>query len=266
MKAVVAAAATLGFAFSVGARQSSAAGDPLATRPGLELGLQAAGYRYEEPDLMKLTGPRAGIVGAYTFTDARRFFSRIEVRDSYGRLEYESSGTGNQSSVPDNIFEARVVAGADFFLGRSFSLSPYAGLGYRYLYSDLRGYSSTGAVGYRRESNYVYAPLGLTARLLLGGGFALAPTVEADFFLGGRQKTWLSDTGLAGLHDVINSQDSGRGYRGYVMLEKDHWAFGAWMHYWRIEDSDVQAIGGGFAGMEPKNWTREGGLEIRYRF
>jgi hypothetical protein len=65
---------------------------------------------------------------------------------------------------------------------------------------------------------------------------------------------------------VINSQDSGRGYRGYVMLEKDHWAFGAWMHYWRIEDSDVQAIGGGFAGMEPKNWTREGGLEFRYRF
>jgi len=266
MKALAAAAVTLSAVLLLGAKQSNAAGELLATRPGLELGVQAAYYRYEEPDIMKLSGNRGGLVGAYTFTDARRLFSRIDVRDSYGRLKYESSGTGTQDKVPDNIFEVRAVGGADFFPGRSFSLSPYAGLGYRYLYDDLRGYSSTGAAGYRRESNYMYAPLGLTARMHLGGGWVLAPTAEFDVFLGGRQKSYLSDTGIAGVHDVINSQDKGHGYRAYVMIEKDHWAFGGWMHYWLIEDSDVQSVGGGYAGYEPRNWTREGGLEIRYRF
>jgi len=263
MKALLAAAAALGVALSVGATQSKAAGDPLSTRPGLELGVQASYYRYEEPDVLKLSGARGGIVGAYTFTNARHLFSRIEVRDSYGRLKYESGSAGSQSKVPDNILEGRILAGADFFPGRSFSLSPYAGLGYRYLYSDLRE-----PVGYRYESNYVYAPIGLAARMHLGGGLALVPAVEADIFLGGRQKTQYSDTGLPGVHDVINSQDGGRGYRGALMLENDRWAFGGWMSYWRIEDSDVQATGGTSptAGFVPKNWTREGGLEIRYRF
>jgi len=265
MKAWTTAALALGAALAVGARQSNAADEPLATRPGLELGVQAAHYRYEEPGIMKLSGARGGILGAYTFANARRVFSRIDVRDSYGRLKYESNGSGTQNDVPDNILEARVVAGRDYFLGRSASLSPYAGLGYRYLYDDLRGYSSTGAAGYRRESNYVYAPLGLTARVSLGGGLVLAPTVEADIFIRGRQKTRLSDAGL-GFNDVINSQAKGRGYRAYLMFERGHWAFGAWGHYWHIEDSDVQSIGGGFAGLEPRNSTREGGAEIRYRF
>ena len=265
MKALAAAAATLGAVLLLFAKLSSAAGGPLATRPGLELGVQAAYYRYEEPGIMKLSGARGGVLGAYTFTDARRLFSRIDVRDSYGRLKYESNGSGNQDKVPDNILEGRAVAGADFFPGRSVSLSPYAGLGYRYLYNDLRGYSSTGAVGYRRESNYIYAPLGLTTRVHIGGGLVLAPTVEADIFIHGKQKTRLSDANL-GFNDVINSQNRGRGYRAYLMLEKEHWAFGGWMHYWRIEDSDVQSIGGGFAGLEPRNRTREGGVEFRYRF
>ena len=50
------------------------------------------------------------------------------------------------------------------------------------------------------------------------------------------------------------------------MVEKDHLAFGAWTHYWHIKDSDVQPIGRGQAGREPENWTRESGLELRYRF
>jgi hypothetical protein len=44
---------------------------------------------------------------------------------------------------------------------------PYAGLGFRYLYNDLRGTSSTGAIGYRRESHYFYVPLGVTLRVPL---------------------------------------------------------------------------------------------------
>jgi hypothetical protein len=162
-----------------------------------------------------------------------------------------------------------VVAGMDV-VGSSVSFSPFLGLGYRYLYNDSRGYSTTGAIGYRRESNYIYAPAGLTARFHLGDRWVLAPTLEADIFVRGRQASKLSDTGL-GLMDVTNEQKGGRGHRVSLMLEKDHWAIGAWTHYWHIKDSDLQCVtavvnGVCLAGLEPENYTRESGLEIRYRF
>jgi len=238
--------------------------NPLATRRGFEVGGQIAHYHYEEPDFAKLIGNRGGLVGAYTFPRRwDRVFFRVDGRGSYGKLKYQ--GPGTQDSVPDLILEARGVAGLDFFPGNRVSLLPYLGLGYRYLYDDSRGYSSTNAVGYQRYSNYLYAPVGLTTRYHLGNRWVLAPTVEADIFLIGKQKSQLSDTNL-GFNDVTNTQKRGSGYRAYLMFEKDNLAFGAWMHYWHIKDSDVQPIGLGQAALEPENYTRETGIEFRYRF
>ena len=255
------------FAVLFSAAGAAQEGDPLLTRRGWEVGGQLAHYHYEEPDFAKLIGNRAGLVGAYTFTRANRMFFRADGRGSYGALKYQGSGT--QDSVPDLIIEARAVAGMDFLAGSSASLSPYLGLGYRYLYSDSRGYTSTNSAGYQRYSNYLYAPVGLTTRLHLGDRWVLAPTVEADIFIRGKQKSQLSDANL-GFNDVTNTQERGNGHRIYLMVEKDHLAFGAWTHYWHIKDSDVQ-----FAGVvqgrrrfasEPENYTRESGLELRYRF
>src|SRR5262249_13866373 len=64
--------------------------DPLATRPGLEIGGQIAQYRYEEPSIpVKLDGLRAGFVGAYTFASPEHPFFRIDGRASYGALSYQ---------------------------------------------------------------------------------------------------------------------------------------------------------------------------------
>jgi len=255
-------------AIAAAAAQSAAAqvetsGDPRLTRRGWEVGVQGAGYHYEEPDFAKLTGNRGGVIGAYTFTDARRWFSRIDGRVSYGRLKYDGSGT--MSDVPDWIGEIRVVAGRDFLFGGSLALSPYVGLGYRSLYDDPRGYSSTGAAGYRRYSYYTYAPVGLTLRLKAGERFAIAPTVEYDALIQGRQVSRLSDTGLPGVEDISNDQSHGYGYRAYLMFEGGRWAFGPWLHYWSIKDSEVSCAGT-VCGIEPANWTREWGAELRYRF
>ena len=236
--------------------------DPLATRPGFELGAQLSDYEYTEPGVIRLSGNRLSGIAALTFAGESPVFGKIDLRTSFGRLLYEGSGTKN--NVPDLILETRAVAGFDL-VGPSASLSPYAGLGYRYLFNDLRGQSSTGAAGYRRYSNYLYAPVGATARLRLREGWVLAPTLEADFFLQGKQITDLSDTGIAGLQDVTNTQHSGHGYRGSLMFEREHWAFGAWLQYWHIAKSDVQSAGA-FTGFEPENKTTEWGLEARYRF
>ncbi|HEY6721530.1 MAG TPA: hypothetical protein VI363_07835, partial [Burkholderiales bacterium] len=209
------------------------------------------------------------LVAARTFTSAAGAFSRIEVRESYGQLKYESP-TGTQDRVPDWILEARVLAGRDF-VGNGVSFSPYLGLGYRYLYNDFRGYlSATNAVAYRRYSNTLYAPVGLAARVQLGDRWVLVPTVEVDVFLQGRQVTKLSDLD-AGFSDVTNQQSRGRGHRASLVLERDHWSVGAWTQYWNIKDSDAQCTAltngtCGFSYVEPQNYTRETGLELRYRF
>ena len=240
--------------------------EPLAsvgTPRGFELGILASTYHYEEPNLMELDGERVGISAAYTFVTHTRWFARIDFRYSHGELRYEGSGV--LEDVPDDLYELRFVEGKDFFPSTRVSLSPYAGLGYRYLYNDLRGTSSTGAIGYRRYSRYSYIPLGLTSRFGLSERNAIAATVEYDLFLSGQQKSYLSDTNL-GYINATNRQDSGYGYRVSVVFDVGRFSVGPWLHYWDIDDSDVVSIGGGFSGLEPKNWTREFGLEMKYRF
>jgi hypothetical protein len=242
----------------------------LLTRSGWELGGQIAKYEYEEPATaifggMKLDGPRLGAVGAYTSINPNRIYGRIDGRVSYGNLDYESGRTGTASNIPDWIFETRVVVGRDYLVSERTALSPYIGLGFRYLFNDSQGYSSTGHVGYRRYSQYWYVPIGLTMRMRAGDQWVFAPTVEYDAFIGGKQKSMLSDV-APGAPDVHNDQDDGRGYRVYLMMESRRWAFGPWLHYWNIKDSDIAPIGGGFGLYEPANKTTEYGLELRYRF
>ena len=214
---------------------------------------------------MNLKGDRVGVVGAYTFTAANRVFTRIDARVSYGSLKYSSGDTGSMDDVPDWLGEARVVIGRDYLPRGSYALSPYIGFGYRYLYNDLRGYTTTGAAGYRRYSRYYYIPTGVTARFRAGESWVIAPTAEYDWFLAGRQRSKLSDTGL-GLPDVTNDQNNGRGYRASLMFEKGRWAFGPWFNYWKIKDSNVVSIGAGVGVLEPENWTKEFGVDLRYRF
>jgi hypothetical protein len=236
--------------------------DRLSTRPGLEIGGQLAYYDYKEPNFAEIKGPRLGFVGAWTAVGEQKLFLRIDGRASYGSLDYKGSGTA--TGVPDFILEARAVVGIDLDLSGA-TLSPYAGLGYRYLYDDLTGYSSTGAAGYRRYSNYLYAPLGVTLRIGLDSEWVLAPTLEWDFFLQGKQKSMLSDANPT-LGNPTNTQSSGSGYRAYLMFEKGRLAIGPYLQYWHIQDSDLQPIGGGRLGLEPENFTHEYGLELRYRF
>ncbi len=266
-KAIVLVTAILGAICPVAAAQSNAPGDLLLTRQGIEIGGQLARYRYEEPGFVRISGNRGGVIVAATFVNPkRRLFTRIDVRESYGSLKYEGSGT--KDGIPDWITEARIVSGKDFLPGSGISLSPYAGLGYRFLYNDLRGYTPCGAgicVGYRRYSNYSYAPIGLTSRISIGEQWVLAPTLEYDAFIHGQQISKLSDAGL-GDPDVTNTQNGGFGYRVSIMAETGHWAFGSWLHYWHIKDSDLQRINATTLGLEPANWTREVGFELRYRF
>jgi len=113
-------------------------------------------------------------------------------------------------------------------------------------------------MGYRRESNYWYVPLGLTSRLMWINGGRFALNAEYDYFVGGTQRSFLSDAGFV---DFLNHQHGGSGARGSFLYEGTDWSFGPWFSYWHITQSD--SVCSGFLCVdEPNNRTTEYGLKL----
>jgi hypothetical protein len=70
-----------------------------------------------------------------------------------------SSPSGELNNINDYMLEFRFLAGYDFPVSDTFILTPFVGLGFRYLNDDSSGKVATlGGSGYDRESNYVYSP------------------------------------------------------------------------------------------------------------
>jgi len=242
----------------------SAASVPLATESGNELALSLGSYRYEEPGLMSLAGMKSGLnlqtTAAYP---GRRTFLRGELRLALGRVNYRSNDTGSHDGEPDGYLEGRALIGNDWPLASAL-LSTYTGLGYRFLYNDGRGVTSTGDAGYRRESNYLYLPLGILLQTAWQEG-TLRTRIEYDHLLVGNQYTRLSDAGL-GLSDVSSKQGSGRGFKLQLSYMTAEWFAGPYLHYWDIADSAVTPLYQygvlvGY-GLEPYNRTTEIGFEF----
>ncbi len=244
-------------------------------RSGNEFGISLSSYGYEEPSLgMSNKGDKFGANHLGTKLLEGGWFVKDDLRFAYGEVDYV--GSGYQPDVPDWYVDVRGLMGRDLQLGNAI-YSPFIGIGYRYLFNDLRGYSSTGYIGYRRESNYFYVPMGLTHRFALQDSAVLATTLEFDHLLMGRQVSRLSDlvghSGYTSAFDVSNSQSSGFGFRADVMYEMDDLAFGPFLSIWRISKSDSVLQSVTYNGVttwyyfsEPENRTSEFGLRMRLRF
>lgn len=239
------------------------------TNTGNELAVSLGHYRYEEPALMSLRGLKSGIELRTTKTyPARLTFLRGELRYAGGIVDYSSIGTGSSSGEPDWYFEVRALVGRDWLLKES-TVSTYIGLGYRFLFNDGRGITSTGHAGYRRESNYLYLPLGIIYRAPLKNGAELIGSIEYDHLLSGTQLSMLSDVD-AGYTNLSNKQNEGSGIKLRILYAMQRWSAGPYLHYWNIADSDVAPIyRNGMIdsyGMEPHNKTQEFGIELRRPF
>lgn len=255
------------------ATQVLAQGLPLSTTTGSEIGVQISSYRYEEDIngafFMNLEGKKIGLTAAFTKVYDDNWYLVVDGRYASGNADYSSAGTGTKSANPDSFVDVRMTAGQDIQAGSQL-LSPYAGLGYRYLNSDLRGYSTTGHAGYRRTSKYLYLPLGVTHRLRLGGDARLATTVEYDYLIEGVQRSYLTDVPGGGYtSDLLNLQRNGYGMRLNLAYETSNWSAGVFYHYWNIASSDLGVYTSAtlvYTGYEPHNITKEVGVQLKYRF
>ena len=236
----------------------------LGTQAGEEVGLSASNYTYDEPGVMDLKATKLGVDYSITQTykgtwpnQGDTTFVTGELRYANGDTRYSNVGGETGSGLTDWYWEARALVGLDIDMD-GYVLAPYVGLGYRHLYNDLR--NLTGSSGYRRESRYLSAPMGVTVRSRADAQSQLLTTLEYVHLLSGRQDVRLSDSNPL-LTNVSLNQRSGSGLRLKVIRQSPTWSIGPTLTYWRVGTSD--SVGG---WVEPKNKTLEIGISVRRRF
>jgi hypothetical protein len=284
----------------------------LATPTGHEANVSVGSYNYTEPDGLSISIHGAKLGGEYTGTmslsKTRHWFLQANVRGNTGSTTYDGwcspflinpndaspngyelgfgaasacSATGNQ----DWYLETRGLVGKDF-IGAKMAWSPYSGMGFRHLANGLVGVN-----GYRTDE-YLYLPLGITARIKAAAHGALSFNLESDILLHGWQKTRDSQLGggdipatdtapgftVDGFTDVSFAQHTGFALRVSAKYQMNRrWYLEPYYIGWHVSASPVNnetatfTVNGitaqeqvGF--YEPRNVTNEFGVKFGFRF
>ncbi|NQW70415.1 MAG: hypothetical protein HQ457_08550 [Betaproteobacteria bacterium] len=246
--------------------------DALKTQTTNQIGLTVSSYAYEEPSLnVKMDATNVGIeyLGTYAFKNNWYILGEFDYNN--GPVSY--SGSGTASGIPQYYFDLKAAVGYDFAFD-GFVISPYIGLGYRFLDQSLGGTTtSTGAKGYDRQSTYNYIPIGAIHRFAVNDNKAkIETTLEYNYLMSGNQYS-----GLGSVNPYIgnqnNAQNSGYGVNLTILYKQDRWGFGPYYKYWNIQDSQTNTgsfVAGGkgytYSIMEPANTTNEYGVKLTYSF
>lgn len=244
------------------------------------IGTEVSNIKYTEPDIMSERGVMYGVDAFYNYygelstdnPELNKWMIRAEGRASMGQVDYKNSG--DIDSIDDYILEFRSLGGYGLEVSESVAIIPYIGVGYRYLNDGMGGHvSSNGSLGYDRESNYLYAPIGAEAILDLKNSWNVGLSAEYDLFMWGRQISHLSQT-RNDFNDPENHQKSGFGLRSALRVEKKGEAMDfmieAFIRYWSIKRSQEADLTwqGRVIGTttEPKNRSTEYGLKLALKF
>jgi len=283
----------------------------LATPIGHEVNISFGGYRYTEPGDQSISIHGSKIGGGYTGTGSlsrrRHVFAEADVRGTFGNTTYDgwcspyliipdsnspngyALDIGDASPCSENgdkdwYVEGRGLFGKDF-IGRTWALTPETGLGFRHLSNGI-----SGVAGYRTD-DYLYLPLGLTARTK-AAAHALSFNVEYDRLLHGWQKTRDSDLGggdipptatapgftIDGFTDISFAQHDGWGLRAAATYQATrHWSLEPSFVHWSVDASPVNYETVAFTvhnvtaqqqlgAYEPVNTTNEFVVRLGFRF
>lgn len=253
------------------------------TRGTLEMGTEVSYFNYEEPGVMEEDGMMYGVYGSYDILledlipESRLGEGSTLGFDAlfkYGQVDYESPTSGTLDDIDDFMFEISGNWGYQFAVGDTTKLTPYIGLGYRYLNDDSSGKrTSIGHYGYERESNYFYLPIGVKTLTDLTDQWSIGLNAEFDVFLSGKQKSHLEDV-ASSLSTLENDQDKGYGVRGSLQLvrqsDRVDLSIEPFVRYWDIDESSVATINCGGTpcalGYEPKNESLDVGVRLGVQF
>jgi hypothetical protein len=292
--------------------QATAADTLLATPTGHEVGVGVGRYTYVEPGETSISIHGLKVAGNYTGTlslNKRRYwFAQADVRGTGGSAAYDgwcspwlivpnsASPNGYALSIghaspcgetgdQDWYVEGRALIGKDF-VGDKWGLSPYGGLGLRHLSNG-----TTGTSGFRTEE-YLYPPVGITARTRVASDRTLSFNLEYDPLIKGWQNTRNSKLGggdvpatattprftINGITDISFVQHGGWALRASTKYQVTRvWWAEPYYVRWSVEASPVNYQAATFTvnnvtavqqlgAYEPRNFTNEFGVKLGLHF
>lgn len=284
----------------------------LATPTGHEVNVGLASYTYREPGAQSIAIHGAKFLTEYTGTlsldRSAHWFAQAQLRGELGSVGYDGwcypfvitpdttspngydLGVGDSSACTESgdrdwYLEGRALAGKDL-IGERWAFSPYTGLGLRHLSNG-----TTGVPGYRTD-NYLYLPLGLTARTAVASHGAMSFTLEFDPLIHGWQETRDSQLGggdvpatpiappftIDGFSDISFSQTGGWALRASAKYPVTaHVSVEPYYVYWKVTASPVNYETATFTvnnitaqeqlgAYEPDNVTHEFGVRFGFHF
>ena len=292
--------------------QSTPGEGSLATPTGHQLSAGINSYTYREPGDHSISiHSSTKLGGGYTFTGwlspRAHWFLQANAQGAFGPTTYTGwcspffiapngdSPNGyeldlgdyspcSETGDPDWYVEGRGLVGKDL-IGERWALSPYSGVGVRHLSNGV-----TGSPGYRTD-NYLYVPLGVTARTRVSDR-VLSMTVEFDQLLHGWQTTRDSDLGgglvpatptapafsIDGFTDISFAQSGGRALRASAQVQLTRLiSVAPYFVRWKVNASPVNdetvtftvnniSAHERFGAYEPFNTTNEFGVRLGFRF
>jgi len=228
------------------------------TSAGFEFSSKLGFYEYKEPGYMKIDGPVLGLGAKYSHALGADDFFQIDASVMAGLLDYQ--GTGSLDNTENFSTDIRALYLKNHTLENGTVVTPYTGLGYRFLYNDLRGNTSTGAGGYRRLSHYVYLPVGILTYITDGYGNKIELNGELGILIRGYQQSYLSDF-YSNVSDVKNEQKTGHNLRVSALYKFDSYSIGPYYNRWSVGRSNIEN-----GWVEPKNSTNEFGLMLKVKY
>lgn len=271
---------TISLCVSVSFTFAATANSSLVDTYNFKFGLDVRRVNYEEPDLnVDIDGSMYGFSGEFTYHGISQMdnyiMAALELEALGGGLDYEGqtqTGTPVETSCDDWLVETRGLIGYEYLTDNANIITPFIGLGYRYWNNKIEG-----AVGYEREVQYWYAPIGIKSLGSLSEEWSGGLTAEFDLFLGGTVKSHLSDFDSS-YNDPEVDQDPFEGYglRFSVQFTRDFetrghsLTFEPYVRYWDIDRSDREDLtsnGSTIAQVyEPENETTSFGMKLSLSF
>ena len=285
--------------------------DSLATPTGQELSVEVDAYNYREPgdQAISIHGPKVGAeyTGTISLNRHGHWFLQANLRGVIGTVTYDgwcspffiapnkASPNGyeldlgdyspcSESGDQDWYVEGRALVGKDVIFSEQ-ALSLFTGVGLRHLSNG-----TTGVTGYRTD-NYLYLPLGVTARTNVAD-HVLSATLELDGLMHGWQTTRDSELGggqvpatttapaftIDGFTDISFAQSGGWALRASAKYQvTPRWSVEPQFVHWSVSASPVNYETASFTvngvtareqlgAYEPDNNTNEFGVKLGFRF
>lgn len=253
------------------------------TRGGFEIGAEVFDYGYRERDsgetIVFDDGTIGGIRLGYVQKIGGGVLLRARLSAGFGSVDYRSpdpAGDVRLRNVDHTIGQLELHVGKDFRIGRASTLTAFAGLGARSLRDGSGGREATdGALGYDREVDYAYVPIGLEARLPVSADSAILVGVQYNLFVGGDSTSRFSDIDSE-IPDVELELDRGRGFEAGAAFQtkvgSHALSFGPFVRHWKLDRSDSFTLTNpddpseSIQFFEPRNRTTEIGLRLSFAF